>query len=47
VIVDLRGSLDFEGDPDMIPGAHHLEVHDVEQVKDELAKAPEVILYCT
>jgi membrane protein DedA with SNARE-associated domain len=47
VIVDLRGSMDFEADPDMIPGAVHLEVHDVEHVKDELARAPEVVLYCT
>lgn len=47
VIVDLRGPLDFEGDPDMIPGAVHLEIHDVEHVLDELKKAPEIVLYCT
>lgn len=47
VIVDLRGSLDFEAEPEMIPGAVHLESHELEEVKDELAKAPEVILYCT
>lgn len=47
VIVDLRGPLDFEGDPDMIPGAVHIEIHDVEHVTAELAAAPEVVLYCT
>lgn len=47
VIVDLRSSLDFEAEPDMIPGAVHLEVHDVEHVSDELAKAREIVLYCT
>ena len=47
VIVDLRGSLDFEAEPEMIPGAVHLESHELEEVKDELAKAPEVVLYCT
>ena len=47
VIVDLRGSLDFEAEPEMIPGAVHLETHELEEVKEELAKAREVILYCT
>lgn len=47
VIVDLRGPLDFEEDPDMIPGAVHLEIHDIEHVTEQLAQAPEVVLYCT
>jgi membrane protein DedA with SNARE-associated domain len=47
VIVDLRGSLDFEAEPEMIPGAVHLETHELEEVKEQLAKAREVILYCT
>ncbi len=46
VIVDLRGSLDFEAEPAMIPGAIHLDVSDLEQVTEQLAQAPEVILYC-
>jgi len=46
VIVDLRGSLDFEAEPAMIPGAVHLDAADLEEVSDELAKAPEVVLYC-
>src|SRR5882724_5642044 len=46
VIVDLRGSLDFEAEPAMIPGAVHLDYADLEEVSDELAKASEVVLYC-
>jgi membrane protein DedA with SNARE-associated domain/rhodanese-related sulfurtransferase len=46
VVVDLRGSLDFEAEPAMIPGAVHLDYADLEEVSDELAKAPEVVLYC-
>ncbi len=46
VIVDLRGSLDFEAEPAMIPGAVHLDYADLEEVSDELAKAAEVVLYC-
>jgi membrane protein DedA with SNARE-associated domain/rhodanese-related sulfurtransferase len=46
VIVDLRGSLDFEAEPAMIPGAVHLDSADLEEVSDELAKASEVVLYC-
>jgi membrane protein DedA with SNARE-associated domain/rhodanese-related sulfurtransferase len=46
VIVDLRGSLDFEAEPAMIPGAVHLDAADLEEVSAELAKAAEVVLYC-
>ncbi len=47
VIVDLRGSLDFEAEPETIPGARHLEVGRLDGIREELARAPEVILYCT
>jgi len=47
VIVDLRGSLDFEAEPHTIPGAAHLDPADIEEVKDVLAQALEVVLYCT
>jgi len=46
VIVDLRGSLDFEAEPAMIPGAVHLDAADLEEVTEELTKAAEVVLYC-
>jgi membrane protein DedA with SNARE-associated domain len=47
VIVDLRSSMDFEADPETIPGAQRLDAAEVEAVSDLLAKAPEVVLYCT
>jgi membrane protein DedA with SNARE-associated domain len=47
VIVDLRGSLDFEAEPQTIPGALHVEAADLDGIREELARAPEVILYCT
>ncbi len=47
VVVDLRGSLDFEAEPETIPGARRLDAAELDQASDELARAPEVILYCT
>lgn len=46
-IVDLRHNLDFEADPETIPGAVHL---DSKQLTEETGVLPfdrEVILYCT
>ena len=47
VIVDLRGSLDFEAEPSMIPSALRVEASRLDEIREELAAAPEVILYCT
>jgi membrane protein DedA with SNARE-associated domain len=47
VIVDLRHSLDFEADPDTIPGAFHLDASDLEKETDRLPRDREIILYCT
>ena len=47
VIVDLRGSLDFEAEPQTIPGALHVQAGGLDGIREELARAPEVILYCT
>jgi membrane protein DedA with SNARE-associated domain len=47
VIVDLRGSLDFEAEPETIPGARRINAADMDAARDELAKAHEVVLYCT
>jgi hypothetical protein len=47
VIVDLRGSMDFEAEPITIPGARRISAADLDSAKDELAKAPEIVLYCT
>ncbi|MBS1841814.1 MAG: VTT domain-containing protein [Acidobacteria bacterium] len=47
VIVDLRHSLDFEADPETIPGAFRMDVKDLEEHSDRLPPDREVILYCT
>ena len=47
VIVDLRHSLDFEANPETIPGAVHLDAKDLEMNTNQLPRDRDVILYCT
>jgi len=47
VIVDLRHSMDFEADPETIPGAFHMDSKDLEGDNDRLPRDREIILYCT
>ncbi|HEY6130221.1 MAG TPA: VTT domain-containing protein [Candidatus Acidoferrum sp.] len=47
VIVDLRHSLDFEADPETIPGAFRIDAKELEEKNDRLPRDREVILYCT
>jgi membrane protein DedA with SNARE-associated domain len=47
VIVDLRHSMDFESDPDTIPGALHLNAADLEKEDGRVPRDREIILYCT
>lgn len=46
-IVDLRHSMDFEAEPEMIPGALHMEAKELQEKNDRLPRGGEVILYCT
>lgn len=46
-IVDLRHSLDFEAEPEVIPGALHFEAKQLEEKNDLLPRDVEVVLYCT
>ena len=47
-IVDLRHSLDFEAEPETIPGAVHIEAKDLEEKNNNrLPRDAEVVLYCT
>ncbi len=46
-IVDLRHSLDFEADPETIPGAYRMDSKDLQEKSDSLPHDREVILYCT
>lgn len=46
-IVDLRSSIDFEADPATLPGALRIAAADLDGMKQTLAEAGEVVLYCT
>jgi len=46
-IVDLRHSLDFEAEPETIPGALHIEAKELEEKDRRLPRDGEVVLYCT
>jgi membrane protein DedA with SNARE-associated domain len=47
VVVDLRHSVEFEADPETIPGAVHMDASDLEGNGELLPRDQEVILYCT
>lgn len=46
-IVDLRHSLDFEADPEKIPGAFRMDAQELTSKGEEIPHDREVILYCT
>jgi membrane protein DedA with SNARE-associated domain len=46
-IVDLRHSLDFEADPETIPGAFRMDSSELQDKTNRLPQDREVILYCT
>jgi len=47
VIVDLRHSLDFEADPETIPGAVRMDAKELEEKNGLLPRDRDVVLYCT
>ena len=47
VIVDLRHALDFEADPETIPGAFRIDAKELEEHSDRLPRDREIVLYCT
>ncbi len=46
-IFDLRHSLDFEADPETIPGAYRMDSSELQEKGESLPPGREVILYCT
>jgi membrane protein DedA with SNARE-associated domain len=46
VVVDLRHSMDFEAEPEKIPGALHFKPEELEQRHEEIPRDREVVLYC-
>jgi membrane protein DedA with SNARE-associated domain len=47
VIVDLRHAMDFEADPQTIPGAFRMDATELTEKNDRLPRDRDVILYCT
>jgi len=47
LIVDLRHALDFEADPETIPGAFRMDAKELEEHGDRLPRDREVVVYCT
>lgn len=47
VVVDLRHRIDFEAEPETIPGALHFAPEEVENRHQEIPRDRELILYCT
>ncbi len=46
-IVDLRHSLDFEADPETIPGAFRIDAQELQEHDDLIPRDRDVVLYCT
>lgn len=46
-VVDLRHSVDFESDPNTIPGAFYLPSEELDQRYEEIPQDQEIVLYCT
>lgn len=47
VVVDLRGSLDFEAEPRTIPGAIRLAPDKIEEGHEQIPRDRDIILFCT
>ncbi len=47
VVVDLRHSVEFEAEPESIPGALHVPVEEVDTRTGEIPQGQEIVLFCT
>ena len=47
VVVDLRGSLDFEAEPSTIPGAIRVAPDQIEEGHGKIPRDREIVLFCT
>jgi len=46
IIVDLRHALDFEAQPETIPGALHMDAADFEEASEVIPRDREIVLFC-
>ena len=47
LIVDVRDRIAFEVEPEIIPGALHLTIEDLDQRSQEIPRERDIVLYCT
>jgi membrane protein DedA with SNARE-associated domain len=47
VVIDLRGSAEFEAEPCRVPGAIHMHPNELEARHGEIPRDRDVVLYCT
>jgi rhodanese-related sulfurtransferase len=45
--VDLRHALEFESDPETIPGAVHLNAEELEEALEVIPRDREVVMFCS
>jgi rhodanese-related sulfurtransferase len=46
IIVDLRHTLDFEAQPESIPGALHMDAAELEEAYEAIPRDREIVLFC-
>ncbi len=46
IVVDLRHSLDFDANPETIPGALHIDAADLEEASEVIPRDREIVLFC-
>ena len=46
IVVDLRHSLDFDANPETIPGALHIDAADLEEAFEIIPRDREIVLFC-
>ena len=47
VVIDLRGSAEFEAEPSRVRGAIHMGPNELEERNTEIPRDRDVVLYCT
>ena len=47
VVVDLRHAMEFESEPETIPGAVHMDAADLEEAIDVIPRDREIVLFCS
>jgi rhodanese-related sulfurtransferase len=47
VIIDLRHTLEFEAEPETIPGAIHMDTAELEEAVDVIPRDRDIVLFCS